>query len=164
MRSCEEQSLPWSYPHRRLSVCSKLSRRYAGIRVCKSRGPPRQWHLEAANLCLLGGLKRWTPVSVQLDTASSKAVQSLVQLQEEANHPKELAASPSLWHSRASHTLARALEHPWSTCLLAFIQGNCFDTQFKRSGRFALHVHLWTIIPGNKSRPGLTELHGAMPV
>lgn len=64
-----------------------------------------------------------------------------------------------LQHSRAASTLARALQHPWSTYLLALTQGNCFDTQFIRSGRFALCVHLWIIVPTNKSQPALIELH-----
>lgn len=58
-------------------------------------------------------------------------------------------------------------QEPWSipgVRLPAFIWGDHFDTQFKRSERFDLHVYLWTIIQDNKSQSGLIELHGAMSV
>lgn len=70
----------------------------------------------------------------------------------------------SPWHSIAPPTLAGALEHPWSTCLLAFTQGDCFDNQFKRAGRFGLYIHRRPLFQPTKVSLDLTELHGAVPV
>lgn len=173
------QSLLSKFPHKWGAAKNNPSHgvTHTGTEVCTASFPGGMGELGCANPEVPTATATWrwptrafwvawstAPVSEWLDTVSSKAAQSPAWLWEEANYPKEPAARIPLWHSRAPPTLARALEHPWSTYLLAFIQGDCFDTQFKRSGRCGLHIHLGPLAQPTKVSLDLTELHGAMPI